>query len=122
MSTPASKIKRFTQIELVNWRNFAQSRVNLQRRVFIVGPNESGKSNLLDAFRFLHDLVSVGGGFQEAVTRRGGVGRLRSLVGSPHADVAIRVRLGDGEGAASWGYGLCFNEHRRQHPVVKEER
>jgi predicted ATPase len=46
---------------------------DLSRRVFLVGPNASGKSNLLDVFRFLHDVVSVGGGLEEAVRKRQGV-------------------------------------------------
>ncbi len=49
-----------------NWRNFRQIDVPLRERQFIVGPNASGKSNLLDIFRFLHDIVKVdGGGFQK---------------------------------------------------------
>ncbi|MBA2492469.1 MAG: ATP-binding protein, partial [Gammaproteobacteria bacterium] len=54
-------------------------RVELQRRVFLIGPNASGKSNFLGLFRFLHDLVSVGGGFQEAVRKRRGISSLRCL-------------------------------------------
>jgi|SRR5581483_11542484 len=71
---------RFTRLHLENWRNFTKVDVELQRRVFLVGPNASGKSNLLDVFRFLHDLVTVGGGFRGAVDeRRGGVSSIRSL-------------------------------------------
>jgi len=74
-----SKALRFTYLRLENWRNFAEADVDLQRRVFLVGPNASGKSNFLDAFRFLYDIVSVGGGFQEAVRKRGGVSSIRCL-------------------------------------------
>ncbi|HLC30282.1 MAG TPA: AAA family ATPase, partial [Dehalococcoidia bacterium] len=45
---------RFRHIYIENWRNFVQVDADLQRRVFLVGPNASGKSNFLDAFRFLH--------------------------------------------------------------------
>lgn len=57
----------FARIRLKNWRNFLDIDVPLQQRVFLVGPNASGKSNFLDAFRFPSDIVTVGGGFQEAV-------------------------------------------------------
>ena len=51
-----------------NWRNFQQINVPLRERQFIVGPNASGKSNLLDIFRFFRDIVKVdGGGFQNVV-------------------------------------------------------
>lgn len=47
----------FTHVRLENWRNFVRIDVALQRRAFLVGPNASGKSNFLDAFRFLHDIL-----------------------------------------------------------------
>ena len=76
---PASKALRFTRVKLGNWRNFVDVDVPLQRRAFLVGPNASGKSNLLDALRFLREIVIVGGGFQKAVETRGGVCKLRCL-------------------------------------------
>lgn len=79
MSQTKKRQLHLTHLHLENWRNFTQIDAALQRRVFLFGPNASGKSNFLDVFRFLHDIVAVGGGFQEAVRRRGGVSKLRSL-------------------------------------------
>lgn len=70
---------RFLKLHLENWRNFTRLDVVLQQRVFLIGANATGKSNLLDVFRFLRDLVRVGGGFEKAVADRGGVSSLRSL-------------------------------------------
>jgi hypothetical protein len=92
---------RFSHVELRNWRNFTSVDVALSRRVFLIGPNASGKSNLLDAFRFLRDLVAVGGGLQEAVQRRGGVSSLRSLAARRYSDIVIRVRIGSDNGPVS---------------------
>jgi predicted ATPase len=78
-SRSTRKPVNFTHIEIGNWRNFVQADVALERRVFLIGPNASGKSNFLDIFRFLHDIAVVGGGFQDAVARREGVSALRSL-------------------------------------------
>jgi predicted ATPase len=122
MTPPPSKKNRFTHVHLENWRNFTTAKVELQRRMFLVGPNASGKSNLLDVFRFLHDIVSVGGGFQEAVgTKRGGVSRLRSLAARRYSDIVIRVQVGSDEAPESWEYELCFNQDNRQRPVIKKE-
>jgi predicted ATPase len=77
--SPRASAWRFTYVAFRNWRNFTNMATTLPQRVFLVGPNASGKSNLLDALRFLRDLVGVGGGLQEAVRRRGGVTSLRSL-------------------------------------------
>jgi len=56
---------------LDNRRNFVSVDVPVGPRQFLVGPNASGKSNLLDALRFLSDLVIVGGGLEAAVENRG---------------------------------------------------
>ena len=53
-----------SKLALKNWRNFRTAEVRLVDRVFLVGPNASGKSNLLDVFRFLRDIAVAGGGLQ----------------------------------------------------------
>ena len=113
---------RFTYLHLENWRNFTRVEVNLQRRAFLVGPNASGKSNLLDVFRFLHDIVSVGGGFREAVRKRGGVSRLRCLAARRYPDIVVRVRVGDEDEPSLWEYELRFTQDNRRRPIVQEER
>src|SRR3990167_3588357 len=113
---------RFTSIHLENWRNFAQVEVDLQRRVFLVGPNASGKSNFLDVFRFLHDIVSVGGGFQEAVRKRGGVSSLRCLAARRFPDLVVQVRVGTDDDPSAWEYELRFAQDKGQRPIIKKER
>ncbi|MBI3082029.1 MAG: AAA family ATPase [Gemmatimonadetes bacterium] len=117
----ATKARRFTHLHLENWRNFFRVGVDLQRRVFLVGPNASGKSNLLDVFRFLYDVVSVGGGFQEAVRRRGGVSSLRALSARRYSDIVVLVRVSNGE-PALWEYELRFTQDNLRRPIVKRER
>src|SRR4030067_335684 len=111
-----SKALQFRHIHLENWRNFVRTDVDLQRRVFLVGPNASGKSNFLDVFRFLHDIVSVGGGFLEAVTRpqRGGVSRLRCLAARRYPDIVVRITLGTNGTNSDWEYELRFSQDNRQ--------
>lgn len=122
MRETGSRTIRFTSIHLENWRNFAQVEVDLQRRVFLVGPNASGKSNFLDVLRFLCDIVSVGGGFQEAVRKRGGVSSLRCLAARRYSDLVVQVRIGGEEKASTWEYELRFTQDNRQRPVIKKER
>ncbi len=122
MRETGSRPLRFTSIHLENWRNFAQVEVDLQRRVFLVGPNASGKSNFLGVFRFLHDIVSVGGGFQEAVRKRGGVTSLRCLAARRYSDLVVRVRIGGEEDLSAWEYELRFTQDNRQRPVIKKEQ
>jgi predicted ATPase len=111
-----------SHVHLENWRNFVRVDVPLQRRAFLVGPNAAGKSNLLDAFRFLADIVSVGGGFQEAVDRRGGVSRIRSLAARRYPEVKLHIAVGAPGGPPIWEYQLAFTQDNRQVPKVAHER
>ena len=113
---------RITHVHLENWRNFTLVDVDIQRRVFLVGANASGKSNFLDVFRFLRDIVSVGGGFREAVRKRGGISRLRSLAARRYSDIVISVHIGDDENKLVWSYELRFNQDNIQRPILKLER
>ena len=58
---------QYTHVNISDWRNFRDLRFNVGQRLVIVGPNASGKSNLLDVFRFLGDIVAPGGGVAHAV-------------------------------------------------------
>lgn len=122
MSKP---IDRFTQLRLKNWRNFTHVDVALARRMFVVGPNAIGKSNLLDVFRFLREVATEGGGLATAVKNRRGVSRLRSLHyrGPASSDIEIDVELAASDGT-QWRYVLAFNKGDKklaQVPVVTRE-
>lgn len=111
---------RFTHLRLANWRNFKDVDVKLEQRVFMVGPNASGKSNLLDVFRFLRDIADPQGGFMRAIERdRGGVSQLRSLHARLYSTVVVDVGL-DLDGI-EWEYRLEFNQDKLRRPQIKRE-
>lgn len=119
MPSSARSAMRFRRLRLRNWRNFVDIDVDLQRRAFLVGANASGKSNLLDVFRFLRDVASPGG-FEHAVWSRGGVSRIRSLAASRKPSVEIQVAVGDDED--EWEYLLRFGQDGKDNPVVEAEQ
>ena len=100
-----------------NWRNFQHIDVLLRERQFIVGPNASGKSNLLDIFRFLRDIAKVeGGGFQKAVKDRGGISKIRCLSATQDPEVAIEVHIADTPDApTTWRYSVGFRQENSGH-------
>ncbi|OIO06741.1 MAG: chromosome segregation protein SMC [Elusimicrobia bacterium CG1_02_63_36] len=112
--------RKFRKLYLENWRNFPRAEIDLGNRVFFIGPNASGKSNLLDAFRFLRDIVSVGGGFQQAVKSRGGVSAIRSLAARQNPDIVIRVEVADGAISRTM-YELRFAQDNQRRPFVRKE-
>ena len=116
---------RLTHVTVKNWRNFKEADFDLRDRMFVIGPNASGKSNLLDALRFLRHIASAGGGFQDAVARRGGMARIRCLAARNfnHGRVTLRIAIGDGSSPARWTYEVTFTaEPRGRHrPILKKE-
>ena len=112
---------QFSRIRLENWRNFGKVDVPVSTRIFLVGANASGKSNFLDALRFLRDLVSTGGGFQKAVQSRGGVSKIRNLAARQKPYITLDVELGDGE-RLLWRYCLVFKQDNISRPILSEEK
>jgi predicted ATPase len=114
-----------SKLKLQNWRNFRKVEVNLRERVFVIGPNASGKSNLLDVFRFLRDIAKPkGGGLQRAVEARGGMTKLRCLLARRDPEVLIEVELSERvDEPAKWRYTLAFKSEGkgRQRVVVSKE-
>jgi predicted ATPase len=113
---------RFARIELKNWKNFTSVDVGLASRVFVVGPNAIGKSNLLDAFRFLRDLALDGGGLGKAVSLRDGMAKVRSLYARQDTEVIVRV-VAQGTDGTGWRYELAFSHDTLKNPrplVVRE--
>lgn len=103
------------KIKLRNWKNFTNAEVDLSKRCFIVGPNASGKSNLLDSLRFLHDITKTGGGLAKALSDRGGIKKIRSLSARREPQVEIQVELEeiDKGKKITWEYQLSLKQEVR---------
>ncbi len=115
-----------SRLKLKNWRNFKLGEIkNLPETVYILGPNASGKSNLLDAVRFLRDVSKHrGGGLQDAIERRGGVKKIRCLHARNDTEVLIEADIVDDRGLLVWKYELGFNippQGKREPRITKEK-
>lgn len=93
---------RLTEVRLEDWRNFTLFNQPLSRRVFVAGPNASGKSKFLDAFKQLRDIARVGGGLQSAVKLRGGPGSMRSFAARTEPKVRIASRVATRDPDREW--------------------
>ena len=111
---------------LKNWRNFREASIPFRDVTYIVGANATGKSNLLDVFRFMRDICKPqGGGLQKAVDTRGGIPKLRCLHARRDPEVRIEVHLADTVDAVNptWRYALGFKPEGKgsQRILVTEE-
>ncbi len=123
MKASSRRPLRFTQLRLQNWRNFTSVDVALSSRVFLVGPNASGKSNLLDAFRFLAELSAESGGLHYAVSdRRHGFSRVRCLAARAKPGVVVSVDVGDDANPKAWSYELVLDKLGGAHDEAKVVR
>lgn len=115
---------RISHVTASNWRNFKTVDFPLNRRLFIVGPNASGKSNILDIFRFLEDVASPGGGLNTAIEKRGGLRKVRSLFARNYQKgrLIVEVHLEDGDD--TWLYRLSIRGEAKgkNRSLVDEER
>lgn len=66
---------RITRIRAKNFRSIRNLDMEVGPLTVLVGPNASGKSNVLDALRFIRDAVSRGVGF--AISQRDGMESIR---------------------------------------------
>lgn len=105
---------KIRHLNLKNWMNYQKLETGgLRDRMFVIGPNASGKSNLLDALRFLRDaalpagMKPSGGGLQKAVRDRGGLSKLRCVNARQDTEVLLEVLL-EGADGAKWLYRLGF--------------
>ncbi len=112
------------RLTLRNWRNFRTVDVPLTERVFVVGPNASGKSNLLDSIRFLRDIARPGGGLQSAILQRGSLSKIRCLAARKEPDVGIDVTISEGDGGRTWRYAIGLTQQVRgyRQPLLKYEK
>jgi predicted ATPase len=112
-----------TNLKLKNWRNFRDADVPISDTTYILGANASGKSNLLDVFRFLRDVCKTeGGGLQKAIAQRRGISKLRCLHARNDPEVEIEVSLEDSDGA-TWRYVLAFKSEGKgaQRVLISKE-
>ena len=85
------------RVVLQNYLSIAKCSVNLGPLTFLIGQNGAGKSNFLDALRFITDALGVS--VEHALRDRGGINevRRRSSGHPTHFGLRVEFDLGDGQ-------------------------
>ena len=109
-----------TRVVLKNYKSIAACDVRLGPLMFLVGRNGSGKSNFLDALRFVAD--SLNSSLDHAVRARGGINDVckrsdRSITVPDHFGIRLEFALPNG----SVGYYAFQIQKRLMRYVVQTE-
>ena len=103
-----------TRVQIKHFRNLADVDVHLGPLTVLVGRNGAGKSNFLDALRFVRDALTDG--VNTAIYKRGGIEaiRHRSLQTPPDdIEIALEVTTPDGKARYTFTVGTEQQEYRR---------
>ena len=93
--TRTRRISRITELRVKNFRSIADATLSLPPITALVGPNASGKSNVMDALRFVGEAVRVS--LDSALTSRDGIGGIRRWQrgGRPfNIEIGLKVKSG----------------------------
>ena len=107
-----------TKVSITNFRSIRSAELDLVPLTVLVGPNASGKSNLLDALGFLGDIARYG--LDSAITRRGGidsVGRRASSGRVSGPGVSFSYRFPD----FTVDYGFTLGRKGKGEYIVRKE-
>ncbi len=79
------------RIRLKNFKNFRDETIELGSMNVLVGTNASGKSNFLDALRFLRDIQEDG--LENAISLRAGMEHIMNMSASEDENLRIELEL-----------------------------
>lgn len=109
---------RFVWLEVRNFLSYKQAKIDFEDFTALVGPNASGKSNLVTAIKLLREIPEHG--LSNAIARRGGFDQLRHRSeGRPYEpSLTIAFRIGGGDISR---YELAFSSVKGKRYAIKRE-
>ena len=114
--TPPPLVRR---VSVSNYKSIGSCSVEPQPLTILVGRNGAGKSNFLDALRFVHDSLKTS--LDHALRDRGGLGAVRRISTGHPRNFAIELELSlPEEHVATYGFEIA--SRRDGGYAVKRER
>ena len=107
-----------TRVFIKNYKSIAACDVQLQPLTFLVGRNGSGKSNFLDALRFVADALNSS--LEHAIRNRGGIKEVRRRSTRPTDYLSIHLNFNLPNGSMGY-YFFRVNFHSREKYMVQTE-
>lgn len=105
-------------VSITNYKSISRCRVELGPLTFLVGRNGSGKSNFLDALRFVADSLNTT--LEQSLRDRGGIQSVRRRSRGHPTHFGIRLDLTLADGRPAW-YSFKIGAERDGAFVVQRE-
>jgi len=109
---------RITRVWAKNFRSIRELDIELGPLTVLVGPNASGKSNVMDVLRFIRDCAVSG--LDRAISDRSGINEIRRWSAKGTAR-NIEVGLEASMGRLQLGYGLAISGRREGDYKIRSE-
>lgn len=106
---------RIEELKARQFKTFRELNLKLDPYNVIIGINAAGKSNLIDIFRFLHDIATRG--IRDAISLQGGIGCLRNLCIASEEPLCIEMKVDCGSKPLK--FPLCIEEARYMEISVR---
>lgn len=122
------------KVVVTNFKSFDELEVELGKFNVLIGANASGKSNFVEIFKFLRDVVNSG--LDNAISMQGGVEYLRNINLGTSKDFSLKVisdqkyglvgrrtkkgLMGINIYEAIYEFALKFGKRRSRYKVVKD--
>ena len=107
-----------TRVWARNFKSIRELDLELGPLTVLVGPNASGKSNVLDVLRFISH--ALGESLVSAIKARGGIEDIRRSMSGGRPDVEAGVRVEKGSFQLDYGFVLGGRRTKSRHVVVEE--
>ena len=108
---------KITKIEISNFKSFENLSIHLNDFNLLVGANASGKSNLVQAFQFLRDIVNHG--LENAISLQGGVEYLQNIKIAQSQPLSFSIIM-QGESKGFWPGGHQESRRLKIHKIDYE--
>ena len=112
-----------TKVWAKNFRSIENAELELGPFTTLVGPNASGKSNLMDILRFVHDAYRKG--IELAITDRGGINsveRRSSNSGTHDTEIGLQYRGHNGNRTNEIEYGFMLSRKNDNGYKIRREK
>lgn len=106
------------RVLIENYRSIGRADVAFHDLTFLVGPNGTGKSNLLDALRFVSEAMSAP--LDQVLRDRGGIDEVRRKTGGHPTHFGLRIEFSLGDGTVGF-YALKIGARKPKGFVIARE-